>query len=86
MPYEDAIRELVTDPLGLHETHFFPTDVMTHRFSVGHAGPPGQPIVVRPWSIPRGMNPAGGLVMSVHDLLRYGEFMLGDGRTGTRPA
>jgi CubicO group peptidase (beta-lactamase class C family) len=79
--YEDAIRDLVIQPLGLSHSFFFPHEVMTYRFAVGHAGPPSRPIVIRPWSVPRAINPAGGVVASIADLLSYAEFQLGDGAT-----
>jgi CubicO group peptidase (beta-lactamase class C family) len=81
MSYEAALRALVVEPLRLRQTFLFPSEVMTYRFAVGHAGPVQRPAVVRPWGIPRAMNPAGGVVASVGDLLSYGEFQLGDGAT-----
>ena len=71
-PYETAVHDLVIAPAGLKRTFFFPSDVMTYRFAVGHAGP----IVIRPWPIPRGMNPAGGLSATIPDLLTWGEYRL----------
>ena len=74
--YEAAIQELVFEPLGMERSYFFPHQVMLHRFAVGHeAG--GR--VLSPWAIPRGMNAAGGISCHIHDLLRYGEYHLGDG-------
>lgn len=78
-PYEAAVQELLLDPLGLRQTFFFPEDVLTHRFAVGHAGPSTAPIVLRPWPLPRAVHPAGGVVTSVEDLLSYGDFHLGNG-------
>lgn len=75
-PYEDALAELVLGPLGLRQTHAQASDVMTYRFAVGHAGPPTRPIVLRPWTLPRAMTPAGGLIANATDLLNYGEFHL----------
>jgi CubicO group peptidase (beta-lactamase class C family) len=77
--YEAAVKDLLLDPVGLRQTFLFPSDAMTYRFAVGHAGPPGKPIVMRPWPLPRALNPAGGIIASVDDILRYGEFHLGDG-------
>src|SRR5262249_27747150 len=54
--YEQAARELVLEPLGMQHTFFFPTEVMTHRFVVGHRSPfdPDEEItVLRPWQLPR---------------------------------
>jgi CubicO group peptidase (beta-lactamase class C family) len=80
--YEAALKELVLEPLGLEHSFFDPGDVMTYRFAVGHEG--GQ--VARPWPLPRAAYPAGGITCSVHDLLDYARFHLGDGtiEDGTR--
>src|SRR3954449_697593 len=34
--YEQAIRDLLLEPLGLDYTFFFPNEIMTRRFAVGH--------------------------------------------------
>ena len=34
--YEQAIRDLLLEPLGLDHTFFFPNEIMTRRFAVGH--------------------------------------------------
>jgi hypothetical protein len=46
----------------------------------------GQARVARPWPIPRGSNPAGGIASSARDQLRYARFHMGDGTAedGTR--
>jgi CubicO group peptidase (beta-lactamase class C family) len=53
--YQEALREMVLEPLGLEHTNFDPGDVITHRFACGH---------------------------SVHDLLAYARFHMGDGKGG----
>jgi CubicO group peptidase (beta-lactamase class C family) len=75
--YQDVLRETVLEPLGLKHSFFDPGDVITHRFAVGHGG--GQ--VARPWPLPRAAYPAGGITCSVHDLLAYAQFHMGDGST-----
>jgi CubicO group peptidase (beta-lactamase class C family) len=84
--YEAALNDLVLAPLELKHTYIFPTDVMTHRFAVGHANYQEQDIVLRPWALARSAWPAGGLISSVTDQLRYARFHLGDGTAekGTR--
>jgi CubicO group peptidase (beta-lactamase class C family) len=58
--YERAISELVLEPLGLTSTWFFPNDIMTRRFAVGHnRHQDGTTTVARPWALPRSGNPAG---------------------------
>ena len=73
--YQDALHEMVLHPLGLKNTFFDPGDVITHRFATGHDR--GQ--VARPWSLPRAAYPVGGIACSVHDLLTYARFHMGDG-------
>ncbi|MGC9521798.1 MAG: serine hydrolase domain-containing protein [Anaerolineae bacterium] len=85
-PYEAALAELVLEPLGLERAFFDPGDIMTYRFAVGHRTSEEGPEVARPWPLPRSAYPAGGITCSVHDLLRYARFHMGDGTTedGTR--
>ena len=78
--YEVAIRELIFEPLGLEKMFFFPREVMTHRFMVGHRLDEEKIAnVQRPWEIPRSSNPAGAIASDIKNLLAYGRFHLGDG-------
>ncbi len=81
--YESAIQELVLQPLDLGHAFFFPEQIMTSAFAVGHGAPVddphGAPVVLEPWALPRSANPAGGLIASVSDQVRYARFHLGDG-------
>lgn len=80
--YERAIRDLVLEPIGLANTFFFPNDVMTRRFAVGHRREPdGRQRVLRPWGMPRSGNPMGGMAASAPDQLRWARFHLDHGRT-----
>jgi CubicO group peptidase (beta-lactamase class C family) len=84
--FEAALARLVLAPLGLTSSFFFPEEAMLRRFVVGHrVQPDGTASVLSPWPIPRGSNPAGGLVSSVKDQLRYARFQLGDGRVDGEP-
>ena len=79
--FEQALRELLFEPLGLDHCFFFANEVMTRRFVVGHhLGPDGTPVVARPWAFPRGGAPAGGISANAGDLIRWARFHLGDGR------
>jgi CubicO group peptidase (beta-lactamase class C family) len=79
--YEQALRELVLDPVGLDMTLFFPNDVMTRRFAVGHRREPDGTIrVLRPWSMARSGNPMGGMSASAPDQVRWARFHLDHGR------
>jgi CubicO group peptidase (beta-lactamase class C family) len=86
IPYEHAVRQLVIDPLGLEHSRFFLAD-----FNIDVTGAPvatphnvvaGKPVADPTlFSLPRSLNPAGGLISSVRDQLRYARFHLGNGTT-----
>ncbi len=75
--YEAAIQEMILDPLDMKMTFYFPHDVMTHRFAVGHEIIERAARVARPWPIGRAGHPVGGVVSTVIDLLKYARFHLG---------
>lgn len=79
--YEHAVTDLVLDPLGLCDTLFFPNDIMTRRFAVGHRREEDGTIrVLRPWAMARSGNPMGGLSATAPDQLRWARFHLDYGR------
>jgi CubicO group peptidase (beta-lactamase class C family) len=85
--FEQAIRELLLDPLGLEHSFFFPNEIMTRRFAVGHnVHEDGKVTVARPWALPRGGAPAGGISANARDQIAWAKFHLGDGTApdGTR--
>jgi len=84
--FETVMKELVLDPLDLKMSFFFAQDVITHRVAIGHKVVDKKPQVARPWAIGRAAHPAGGIVCSAGDMLRYARFHMGDGTTsdGTR--
>jgi CubicO group peptidase (beta-lactamase class C family) len=81
-PFERAIRDLLFEPLGLKQSFFFPSEVMTRRFTVGYEeGPDGSLAVVRPWAEPRSASPAGGsIACTAPDQITWARFHMGDGR------
>src|SRR5690606_36659197 len=82
-PFEAAIKALVFDPLGMTHTFFFTSDVMMHRFVVGHQVADGKPVVTGPWPVTRATHPAGGVASCVDDMLIYARFHLDDGVSDT---
>jgi len=85
--YEKAIRDLLLEPLGLDQTFFFPNEIMTRRFAVGHRrDDDGTFSIARPWALPRGNAPAGGMSANARDQIAWAKFHLGDGTApdGTR--
>jgi CubicO group peptidase (beta-lactamase class C family) len=80
-PYEQAVQEMLLDPLGLKMTFFYPSDILfTHRFVVGHQRVKGNVRVARPWAIGRAGNGVGGVVSTVRDLLKYARFHMSRGK------
>ena len=80
--YEQAMQDLVLTPLAMTDTWFFPNDVMTRRFAVGHIrSTGGVTSVARPWALPRNGNPAGGMSATAADQIAWARFHLRDGLT-----
>lgn len=80
--YEQALQEMLLDPLGLKTTYLYPSDILfTHRFVVGHQTEKKKVKVARPWAIGRAGNGVGGVVSTVKDLLKYARFHMGDGKS-----
>jgi CubicO group peptidase (beta-lactamase class C family) len=78
--YEQAVRALVIDPLGLAHSRFFPDEIIGFNVAAAHNVVDGKAVVAPGfYAVPRGLNPAGGAISSVRDLLRYARFHLGDG-------
>ncbi len=80
--FEEAVKELVLDPLGLAHTFYFAEDAIVHRVAVGHQiffeeNKPTE--VLQPWALSRTSAALGGLITNVKDLLRYARFQMGDG-------
>ena len=84
-PYEAAIKEMILDPLGMSMTFYFPHEVMTQRFAMGHMISDRVAKVARPWQIGRCGHPVGGVVSTVVDLLKYARFHMGDGSSLLKP-
>jgi CubicO group peptidase (beta-lactamase class C family) len=77
----DALRDLVFAPLGLVRAVSRAGDALTHRFAAGHRESGGETAVQRPFSFFANVT-AGGLAMSLDDLLRYARFHMGDADAG----
>ena len=77
--FEQAMQELVLDPIGLKESFYYDGTIVTRRAAVGHTEKDGVVSVARTWPIPRSANPAGGIIATAADQLKYARFHLGDG-------
>jgi CubicO group peptidase (beta-lactamase class C family) len=85
--YEQAVKELVLEPLGLTNTLWSIHDIIVRRFAVGHTRhEDGRITIAKPFALPRGLVPAGGWSANLGDQLAWARFHLGDGTTpdGTR--
>ena len=84
--YEAAMRELVLEPLGLDESFYYDGTIITRRVAIGHTERDEHTVVARTWPIPRSANPAGGIISTAADQLKYARFHLGDGtgKDGTK--
>jgi CubicO group peptidase (beta-lactamase class C family) len=79
-PFSDAIDDLVFRPLGLKLAFTRVADVVAHWPAIGHvAAPDGSPGMQRTFTLGSTL-PAGGVAMSMDNLLEYARFHLGDGR------
>ncbi|HEY7062328.1 MAG TPA: serine hydrolase [Chloroflexota bacterium] len=77
--YEQAIRELLLEPLGMTRSTFFAEEAILYPTAAGHTLIEDQAYLQRPWNLPRTANAAGGLVASASDVLAYASLWLNDG-------
>jgi CubicO group peptidase (beta-lactamase class C family) len=82
--YEDLVKELVIDPLGLDHTGFFTEALVGYNIAASHNVVDGKAIVdPKKWVLPDSLNPTGGLIASVRDLITFARFNLADGQTAS---
>ena len=74
----EALNELVVQPLGLRRTFSRTEEAVTYRFAAAHRSPSGTLTVARPITRSSTVT-AGGMWMSLADILAYAKFHLGDG-------
>jgi CubicO group peptidase (beta-lactamase class C family) len=77
--YEQAIHELLLEPLGMTRATFFADQAILYPTAAGHTLIEDQAYLQRPWKQPRTANAAGGLVASARDMLAYASLWLNDG-------
>jgi CubicO group peptidase (beta-lactamase class C family) len=83
--YANVLQSQLLEPLGMSHAYLEPTDVMTHRYVVGHSGVGERASVVHPWHLQRAVGPMGGLISDLHSLLRYARYHLGDSSVASQP-
>lgn len=89
VPYERAVQTLLIQPLRLTRSGFFLDEIPSASVAVPHVFDATGTLVAEPayFAMPRSLHPAGGLISSARDQLRWARFHLGDGRvpgTGRR--
>jgi len=78
--YEQAIQEMLFDPIGLDMSFFYPNDILlTHRVVAGHQQIDNKVQVALPWAVGRSNNGVGGVISTVKDLLKYARFHMSKG-------
>lgn len=83
MRYEDALKTMLLDPLGLKRTGFFTESLGGNKITASHTVEKEKIVVDKAaWTFPRSLNPTGGLISTAREQLRYAKFHLGDGRAG----
>ncbi|MEO3875431.1 serine hydrolase domain-containing protein [Nonomuraea sp. B12E4] len=69
-------RRWLVGPLGLGTVVTLPEQALLHRTAVGHVEGGGRLTPAPVWSLPRALDPAGGLAMSAGDLLEFARLHL----------
>lgn len=87
--YEQALKELILDPLGMTRSFCFADEAIAYRVAAGHIAKTfksRQHRIAQPWALERSSGPSGAIIADVIDQLRWAEFNMGDGRApnGTR--
>lgn len=80
--YEQAVRDLVLDPLKLRRSGYFLDELPGARVAVPHGFDAEGNVVAVPegLALPRSLHAAGGLFSTAKDQLRWARYHLGDGR------
>lgn len=75
--FEGAVTEGIMEPLGMERSFYFPEQIMTEKFALGHVkDKEGNLKIVRPWAQGRATGPSGGVVSSAADQMTYAQFHL----------
>lgn len=81
--YEKAVRTRIVKPLGMGLTFLFPHEAITNRVAAGHNALPSEEAkIARRYVMARAMAPAGAILSTVGDLLRFAAMHMSDGETG----
>ncbi|MFI9506021.1 serine hydrolase domain-containing protein [Nocardia sp. NPDC052566] len=80
--WDQALQDLLATPLGLGHTVTLPEQALSHRVAMSHLGEPGQyPDPAPAWDLmPRAVAPAGRIISSAGDMVRFARMHLDGGR------
>ena len=87
LTFEQAMRERVFEPLGLDDSVYFAHEAIVHSAAVGHTliDPAGDAQeIARSYPLPRCVNPAGGIISTVDDLLSFAQMHMNGGKLADR--
>jgi CubicO group peptidase (beta-lactamase class C family) len=78
--FDEALRVMLFDPLGLHATVTLPEEAILFRAAVGHfQTDTGGFVATSTWTLPRALGPAGSTICaSARDLLAFGSLQFAD--------
>lgn len=77
-PYEEAVRTLLLEPLGLSRTRYFADELAGYPIAGCHSVEDGRAVFSPDlWYLPRNGHADGGLISSAREQLRYARFHLG---------
>ena len=85
LTYEDAVRTMLFEPLGMSDTYFLPWEVWSRPLAVGHIVQGGVAEPYYGWPLFRAINPAGGAISTIRDQLRYARYHLDGTAIGAPP-
>ena len=83
--FEQAIRDLVLEPLKMTHTHYLPWDIANRPHAVGHVTRADEVRPVADWITRRHMAPSGGAFSTARDMMTYARFHLTGETPGRAP-
>lgn len=86
--WDDALKDMLLDPLDLTRTMTLPEAVLLHRAAIGHIPDPEDPekghLRLAPkWHLPRAIGPAGIISATARDVIGFARMHLDEGHAPT---
>ena len=83
--FEQAVCDLVLEPLQMADTHYLPWDIANRPHAVGHVTGDDTITPVPDWITRRHMAPSGGAFSTARDMMTYARFHLTGETPGRAP-